>query len=321
MTPEKQRPKLDLVVRPAAGTLAWAAAGLVRGLASPTPPDQGFLSTLVDAGVPASSTVVTLQALPQVTRWVPAPFVVEGVRRPRRLGLVLTAFVVRHSRATILLDPGICADVRRRAINELRAPLRVAVRPPADLIPIRQALDMAGIAVDEIDFALPTHIHWDHVAGLLDLPDLPVRLHDVERAWAMTGQRAPVGGVRAALRDRPLEEYRLDGPPVLTFPRSHDLLGDGAIVIVDLSGHTPGSVGVLLNTTRGRVLVAGDAVWHTAQLDALRPKPAYPGLLADNDPRATFRTVHRLYAVRDHIHILPSHDRDAAVALAGLNQW
>jgi len=35
---------------------------------------------------------------------------------------------------------------------------------------------------------------------------------------------------------------------VLTFTRSHDLFGDGSVVVVDLAWHTPGSVSVLLHT-------------------------------------------------------------------------
>jgi glyoxylase-like metal-dependent hydrolase (beta-lactamase superfamily II) len=281
----------------------------------PTVRDEAFLASLPDAGLPPGSVTVTVRALPQVTRWVPTMFVAEGVRTPRRLGLVLTAFVVRHPRATVLVDPGICAEVRRRAVSELRAPMRVAARPPADLIPVRRALELTAIRPDEIDFALPTHIHWDHVAGLLDLPDLPVHLHQVEWQWAMAGDVPPVGGVRRALRDRPVLRYRLDDVPVLSFPSSHDVFGDGAMVLVDLAGHTPGSVGVLLRTDGGSVLIAGDAVWHTAQLDALRPKPAYPGLLADADRSATFATVHRLYAIRDRVRVVPSHDHDAITGL------
>lgn len=314
MSPEDD----DQVAAFGVGILVRAAAGLVRGLVRPTPPDREYLATLADAGVPPSSAVVTVQALPQVTRWVPTLMVAEGVRTPRRLGLALTAYVVRHPRATVLVDPGICADVRGRAVRELQAPLRAVVTPPVDLVPVRTGLELAGIGVDELDFALPTHLHWDHVAGLLDLPDLPVHLHDAERAWAMDGTPAQVGGVRKALRKRQVREYHLDGPPVLTFSRSHDLFGDGSVVLVDLAGHTPGSIGVLLHTAQGRLLIAGDAVWHTVQLDALRPKPAYPGLLVDDDRRSTLTTMHRLHAVRDRVRILPSHDRDAAVALAGL---
>jgi len=67
-----------------------------------------------------------------------------------------------------------------------------------------------------------------------------------------------VGGVRDSLEGRTTIDYELDGPPVLTFTRSHDLFGDGSVVLVDLAGHTPGSVGVLLHTSAGPVLLAGD---------------------------------------------------------------
>ncbi|MET4166447.1 MULTISPECIES: MBL fold metallo-hydrolase [Gordonia] len=52
--------------------------------------------------------------------------------------------------------------------------------------------------------ALPTHAHWDHVCGLHDLTDLPVRLHRVEREWVLTGTDPPVGGVRGALSTWPV---------------------------------------------------------------------------------------------------------------------
>ncbi|MDR3661143.1 MAG: MBL fold metallo-hydrolase, partial [Mycobacterium sp.] len=164
--------------------------------------------------------------------------------------------------------------------------------------------------------ALPTHAHWDHICGLLDLPDLPVRLHRMERDWVMTGPVAPVGGVRDSLAGRTTATYELDGPPVLTFTRSHDLFGDGSVVLVDLAGHTPGSVGVLLHTRDGWVLLAGDAAWHTHQIEDVRQKASYPGGLADADRAETFRTLHRLHAVRHRVTVVPAHDHDAAVALS-----
>jgi len=43
----------------------------------------------------------------------------------------------------------------------------------------------------------------------------------------------------------------------------------------------PGSVGVLLHTCGGYVLLAGDAAWHTYQIESIRQKSSYPGGLAD----------------------------------------
>jgi hypothetical protein len=114
------------------------------------------------------------------------------------------------------------------------------LHPPTDAIATVSGLAQLT-AVPPPDFALPTHAHWDHICGLLDFPGLPVHLHRTEREWVNAGPVAPVGGVRDSLRDRPLIDYELDGPPVSTFTRSHDLFGDNSIILVDLSGHTPGS--------------------------------------------------------------------------------
>src|SRR3984893_3839078 len=95
-------------------------------------------------------------------------------------------------------------------------------------------------------------------------------------------------------------------PPVLTFTRSHDLFGDGSVVLVDLAGHTPGSVGVLLHTSGGYVLLAGDAAWHTYQIESIRQKSSYPGGLADEDRAETFRTLHRRHAIKDQLGVTPT---------------
>jgi len=238
--------------------------------------------------------------------------IVEGRRQPRRIGSSLTSFVVTHRAARFIVDPGVCVNVAERAVAQLPSVLRAAVRPGSDVVPTVSALAEQGYTQADIDFALPTHTHWDHVCGLLDLPGLPVHLHRPEHDWVTTGSVAPVGGVRDSLEGRTTVDYDLDGPPMLTFTRSHDLFGDGSVVVVDLAGHTPGSVGLLLNTSAGPVLLAGDAAWHTYQIDDIRQKSSYPGGLADENRDEAFRTLHRLHAVRDRVTVIPTHDPDAA---------
>lgn len=303
----------DPVRSPSVVECCSAAVGSVRGLVLPRRPDRRFLASIVDAGLPTPRTTVRVRALPQVPRSVPTAAVVEGTFTPRRIDNALTAFVVEHPEARFVVDPGVCLDAEHRAIAQLPAVLRVAVRPPADTVATVTALREHSPAA--LDFALPTHAHWDHVCGLLDLPDLPVYLHRVEHRWVTAGPIAPVGGVRDALRERPIVEYDLDGPPVLTFTASHDLFGDGAVVLVDLAGHTPGSIGVLAHTASGWVLLAGDAAWHLLQIERIRQKSAYPGGFADHDRELTFRTLHRLHLARATVSVVPTHDHAAARAL------
>ena len=118
------------------------------------------------------------------------------------------------------------------------------------------------------------------------------------------------------MKERPIIEYELDGPPVLTFTRSHDLFGDCTIMLVNLAGHTPGSVGVLAHTQGGWVLLAGDAAWHHLQIELIRQKASYPGNFADADRHQTFRTLHRLHLARRSVTIVPTHDHDATRQLA-----
>lgn len=280
----------------------------------PRRPDQRLLRSIVDAGLPEPRHAVTVTALRQVPRPVPTPAIVEGTFRPGKLDNSMTSFVITHPEATFVVDPAVCVDARRRAIAELPAVLRVAVTPPSDTVPTITALRELPDP-PTLDFALPTHAHWDHVGGLLDLPGLPVHLHRPEHTWAMAGPVAPVGGVRDSLRDRPVDEYELDGPPILTFTRSHDLFGDNTVLLVDLAGHTPGSVGVLVHSTHGWLLLAGDAAWHTLQIDRLRQKAAFPGEFVDADRTQAFHTLHRLHAARHLVTMVPTHDHTATTAL------
>lgn len=308
-------PAPDPVRSPTLLQCCTAAAGLLHGLVRPRRPDRRFLRSIADAGLPDPGRTVAVTALPQVPRPVPTAAIVEGTFAPARVENSLTSFVVTHPEATFIVDPAVCTEVERRAIAQLPAVLRVAVRPPAETIPTITSLT-ALPETPRLDFALPTHAHWDHVSGLLDLPGLPVHLHRRENEWIGTGPVAPVGGVRDALRGRSVVEYDLDGPPVLTFTGSHDLFGDGSVVLVDLAGHTPGSVGVLLHTWRGWILIAGDAAWHALQIEKVRQKSSYPGALVDEDREETFRTLHRLHLARRAVTIIPTHDHRAALTLS-----
>ncbi|MGH3350755.1 MAG: MBL fold metallo-hydrolase [Nocardioides sp.] len=296
--------------QPTPGALIGALSGFGRGLFRPRQPDERLLASITDAGLPRGDRTVTVRALPQVPRTLPAGGIIEGAGLHRRVRNAMTSFVVQHPEATFVVDPAYCRDAPHRALSELPGMLRRLVTPPADTIATVDSLQAADVRPD---FALPTHAHWDHVCGLLDLPDLPVHLRTTERDWILGPGRPPVGGVRPALTDgRPTETYDLDGPPVATFTSSHDLFGDGSVVLVELAGHTPGSVGVLARTTAGWVLIAGDAAWHYDQVDLIRQKPAFPGDLVDEDRDAAFASLHRLHLARHLMRVVPTHDHDAS---------
>ncbi len=211
--------------------------------------------------------------LPQAISTAPGPIVVEGAFRPLTVSMSMTTFLVEHPQARFLIDPAMCADVHAQVVPLLPRAIRRVVAPNKPVLGLGEALSGAGRAVTDVDFILPTHLHWDHIAGLLELPaHVPVHATVEEHTAAM---QSPV--TELLLRRQPFDPYVLDGPPVLTFTSSFDLFGDGAVVLVDLAGHTPGSVGILLALDDGtRVLLAGDAVWHSRQITLIREKAPFP---------------------------------------------
>lgn len=67
-------------------------------------------------------------------------------------------------------------------------------------------------------------------------------------------------------------------PPIASFDHSHDLLGDGSILIVSAPGHTPGHLGLLVRTGSDEyVLLASDGCHHHLLLSH-RPEDAHYAL-------------------------------------------
>jgi hypothetical protein len=164
---------MDAVASPSLRTCCTAVARLPWGFIRPQQADRAFLASLPDAGLPAARAEVTVLALPQIGRTIPTPFIAEGVSRPRRIGNAMTAFVIRHPDATFVVDPSICTNVTERAVAQLPRALRVVVKPPRGVLDLRESLDRAGVATDEIAFALPVAGAQRYALGrLVDAIDL-----------------------------------------------------------------------------------------------------------------------------------------------------
>ncbi|WP_253814623.1 MBL fold metallo-hydrolase [Nocardia amikacinitolerans] len=315
-TRAERTPTLPTVLRCCAA-LAATPGRLLR----PRRPDTDLLARLTVAEPPRPTATVRLTVLAQGDMTAPETIVAEGVRSLRELPLIMSAFLIEHPKARFIVDPALCSGVHERVIPELPFPVPLLVAPDKPVLGLSDALAARDLAGGDIDFVIATHLHWDHVSGLLELPaEVPVRLAAAEHAWGMLGAHAPVGVARAPLRGRTFDRFELDGPPVLTFPRSKDLFGDGSVLLLDLAGHTPGSIGVLLAVEDGtRVLLAGDAVWSKLQIDLLREKAPMPGQLFDSDRDAAFAVIHRLHALPDDIEIVAGHDHAAVTARATHN--
>lgn len=143
----------------------------------------------------------------------------------------------------------------------------------------RSQIQALGLDPDAVRDIVPTHLHHDHAGGLSDFPNATVHVTHEEcgAAWGRPGlvQQLLRYYHPGAWRHRPnWKVHTLSPTGVLGFPRSLDLFGDGEILLLDTSGHTPGHVAVAVRLSKGYLIHVGDAAfaatqWTTGQSLAL----------------------------------------------------
>ena len=214
--------------------------------------------------------------------------------------------MIEHEGRRILVDTGETAAVRDIPF----AKFDVA---PGEELPA--ALAGAGLEPGEIDAAVLTHKHGDHMDGAVHLGTLPVLVHEEELAYTRTVaarffQRVLRQPIPAAPRFEPMV---LDDGPFGAFAASRQLSDDGRVVAVATPGHTPGHVSVICVDDEGHhVFLAGDATDTLEQLHARRPDAVGP------DPKVSVATIDRIlaHAAEHPLVFLPSHDPESAARLA-----
>jgi len=154
---------------------------------------------------------------------------------------------------------------------------------------LEKALAGTGVAPEDISLVLLTHMHGDHIGGLLAegrpaFPKAKIRLAREERDfWLDEANPAKFPGLAANfdLARRALSAY---GAEVVTFEFGEEV-APGLTAVAAL-GHTPGHTAYMLVSKPYRVLFWGDLV-HAAALQFPRPdlSPRY-----DLDPVAAAKT-------------------------------
>jgi len=114
--------------------------------------------------------------------------------------------------------------------------------------PAADQLRAAGYHQKSLRAILLTHSHWDHVSGLPDFPGVPVWVTPQERKFISEGGHGQFGKPFTGIQ---YEVYGFEGGPYLGFPCSHDVYGDGSIVVVPAPGHTPGGVIIFVTLHNG----------------------------------------------------------------------
>lgn len=224
----------------------------------------------------------------------------RGAPRGRR---VFPAGVFRYESGDrrVLYDTGYAPEPWRAGLagHAYRRLLPPVVRPGDT---IAEQLDPA-----DITHVVLSHLHPDHVGGIRFFPHATFVMSAGVRE-TLDRSRLRDGVLRRLLppwfpnaTTVVIDDFRA-GPHDLA---THDLFGDGALLLVDLPGHARGHLGALVEQ---RVLLAGDAAWGHDLLGEEHRIRAVPRAVG-HDAAAQERTARRLLAAeRDGITVLLSHD-------------
>ena len=270
----------------------------------PSLPEPGPWAEPLPAASPPAD--LAIYHLPTGTYTTRAAFAFKGGSFGDKRAFASSAVLVQHPGGDLLIDAGFGADVAAHI-----AMLPRFVRAPHQPGPtVSDQLDAAGYDRHRLLGVLPTHSHWDHVSGLDSLPGLPVWMNAAERRYAASD---PDGKVyRSVSQGHEIHEYGFERRPYLGFASSHDVHGDGSVVIALAGGHTDGSVIVFVTLPTGRrYAFIGDLTW---QSDGIRRRVERPWLLsklADSDPDRLRQGLLRVIAVDGLMQVVPAHDLGA----------
>ena len=174
-----------------------------------------------------------------------------------------------------------------------------------------------GYAPADVDTAILSHLHQDHMGGLRALNEAELLVAEAE--WAELSKPAPEprGFLRKHVQLPGLRWHRVDleptaDPLLAPFIRSLDLMGDGSLVLVPTPGHTAGSMSLLVRRGgRSPLLLVGDLTYGAELLE----RNQVPGVGAHRQLVETTAKVLALKETMPDLVILPAHDPTAAERL------
>jgi len=235
----------------------------------------------------------------------------------------ILSVLIERDNDLVLFDTGIGTRIE----EEMRSPvywgnlffhrwiMRTRFDPRRDAL-VHQ-LPLLGFQPSDVKHVILSHLHWDHAGGMRDFPH--AHFFVGRREWNFATQLEGVPLFKNAFIKEQFCAANLDielidtdpRRPFKNFPASHDLFGDGTMVLVDLPGHSPGLMGLYLTMPSGRrFFFSADTFYFPEGLEQKMPKSALMSLLVSEGPQAqaSITQVYALIYSDPGLEIVGSHD-------------
>lgn len=184
---------------------------------------------------------------------------------------------------------------------------------------LNSRLGTLGYSVADVDTAILSHLHQDHIGGIPELSGADLLVSATE--WRELSRFAPE--LRGFLRehimipDRTWQRISFEStndPGLAPFTESLDLMGDGSLTLLPTPGHTAGSISLLVRRrAKPALLLVGDLTYGA---ELLRRRQL-PGV---GDRTVLAKTTDHVLALQQQMPglvVLAAHDPTAAQRLLG----
>ena len=236
--------------------------------------------------------------------------------------LPINVYVIEHSKSLILFDTG---QDRASVTDELYFPGgftgllydRLARFQVGEEDTLDAQLATLGYSAKDVDTAILSHLHEDHIGGLPELttPELLVARNE----WRELSKPAPElrGFLRKHIEIPGLHWYQIsfestDDPSLAPFTEALDIMGDGSLILLATPGHTAGSMSLLVRRgPKSPLLLVGDLTYGANILECGQ----IPGVGARRQLRANSEKIMALKRQMQDLVVLPAHDPTAAQRL------
>lgn len=250
---------------------------LMLAIAACSNPDGGSPPTTDATPVPATEPVVSeVAAAPAVKLYAmdcgelnfvdldmfDAGGSMKGVART----FVDPCYLIRHPKGDLIWDTGV-----PEAIADMPDGLRPKEFPVHMVVKKKLSAQLAeiGLTPADIEFVSFSHMHSDHT-GNGNLFAAATWIADTDERTAMFSESARKSedfATYSALENA--QTILIEGDA------THDVFGDGSVVIHQTPGHTPGHTVLLIKTVAsGAVVLAGD-MWHLRESREKRLVPSF----------------------------------------------
>jgi glyoxylase-like metal-dependent hydrolase (beta-lactamase superfamily II) len=191
---------------------------------------------------------------------------------PSSIKISINILVLRNGKQTVIIDPGLGNSLDGNPSNSGQ---------------FIEKLKEAGINSRKVDYVIISHGHWDHIGGIarsggnLHFPNAKYVMQ--EKEWEYWTSEKNLGMMP--------ETYALwareDLPPIkekVTLIKGDEEIVTG-ITAIPAFGHTPGQLGLLIESGSEKLLYLADAIHFSFQIAAPNYSPYF-----DMDPKLSSST-------------------------------